>query len=106
MLHCKSRILPCSGMGLVNYRLAIFGLIFRKIGCICEDLGFHTESESLQGLLVNFRIYLKKPEIKVLMTIVSKAIDSKVSLICGTSECCITECQKLIFVNATKNNSS
>jgi len=84
-------------MGLVNYRLAIFGLIFRRIGCICEDLGFHTESESLQGLLVNFRIYLKKPEIKVLMTIVSKAIDSKVSLIVGLQNVALRSVKNLFL---------
>lgn len=65
-------------MGLVNNILVPFlCVIFNKIWYICKDLGFHIKTCSLQDLSVNFKIYLKRSEIKVLMTIISKAIDGK-----------------------------
>lgn len=65
---------------------------------ICEDSDFHIKTGSLQDLSVNFKIYLKRTEIKVLMTIISKAIDCMWSLLfVGLQNVALVSVKSLIF---------
>lgn len=96
--------IPFSAAGLENYRPVTFCLIFNKTWCICED--FHVKTDSLQDLLVNFSIYLKRAEIKFLITVISKAIGCKWSLLfMGLQNFALVSFKNLICVDAAKNNT-
>lgn len=96
--------IPFSASGLENYRPVIFCLIFNKTWCICED--FHIKTVSLQDLLVNFSIYIKRTESKFLITVITKAIDCKRSLsLMGLQNFTLVSFKNLIFVDAAKNNT-